>query len=68
VRDGLGATSREAVQQKVSAVLKGYGWEVPGTEAARPFDELGSYSDELLDIIDQARTNPNGTVFSYKPD
>jgi|SRR5581483_2112004 len=66
------ADSPESAQQKVSAVLKGYGWEVLGIEAARRFDESGSYSDELLDIVDQARTNLNaciiGTVFSYKPD
>jgi hypothetical protein len=66
------ADSPETAQQKVSEVLKSYGWEVLGIEAARRFDDSGSYSDELLDIVDQARANPNaciiGTVFSYKPD
>jgi hypothetical protein len=41
-------------------------------EAARRFDDSRSYDDELLNIVDQARTNPNaciiGTIFSYKPD
>ena len=66
------ADSSKAAQQKVSEVLKSYDWEVLGIEAARPFDESRSYEDDLLDIIDQARTNPNafisGTIFSYKPD
>ena len=66
------AGSSKAAQQRVSEVLKSYEWEVLGIEAARPFDESRSYDDDLLDIIDQARTNPNaciyGTIFSYKPD
>ena len=66
------ADSSTAAQQKVSEVLKTYEWEVLGVEAARPFDESGSYDDDLLDIVDQARTNPNaciyGTIFSYKPE
>jgi len=56
----------------VSEVLKTYKWEVLGIEATRPFDESRRYNDKILDIVDQARTNPNaciiGTVFSYKPD
>jgi hypothetical protein len=66
------ADSPKMAQQKVSKVLKSYGWEVLGFEATRPFDESRSYDDDILDIVDQARTNPNaciyGTVFSYKPD
>jgi len=66
------ADSSKAAEQKVSEVLKSYGWEVLGIESSRPFDDSRSYDDDLLDIVDQARTNSNaciiGTVFSYKPD
>ena len=66
------ADSPKTAQQKVSEVLKSYRWEVLGIEATRPFHESRSYDDEVLDIVDQAKTNPNaciiGTVFSYKPD
>ena len=66
------AHSAPAAQQKVSDVLKSYRWEVLAIEAARPFDESRSYGEDLLDIVDRARTNPNaciiGAVFSYKPD
>jgi len=66
------ASSQKTAKQKVLEVLKSYGWEVLGIEAARRFDDSRSYDDELLDIVDQARTNPDaciiGTVFSYKPD
>jgi hypothetical protein len=66
------ADSQKTAQEKVSEVLKSYGWEVLSIEAARRFDDSRSYDDELLNIVDQARTNPNaciiGTVFSYKPD
>ena len=37
------ADSPETAQQKVSEVLKSYGWEVLGIEAARPFDESRTY-------------------------
>jgi hypothetical protein len=66
------ADSPKTAQQKVAEVLKSYGWEVLSIEAARRFDDSRSYDDELLNIVDQARTNPNaciiGTIFSYKPD
>lgn len=66
------ADSPKTAQQKVSDVLKSYGWEILGIESARPFDGSRSYDDDVLDIVDQARANPNacifGTVFSYKPD
>src|SRR5262249_48889484 len=64
------ADSPETAQQKVSEVLESYGREVLGIEAARPFDESKSYDDDMLDVIDRARSNPDacifGTVFSYK--
>jgi hypothetical protein len=64
------ADSPKTAQQKVSEVLKSYKWEVLGIEATRTFDE-SRCDDDVLDIVDQARTNPNaciiGTVFSYKP-
>lgn len=66
------ADSPQTAQQKVSQVLKSYGWEVLGVEAIRPFDDSRSYEDNLLDLVDQARSNPDaciiGTVFTYKPD
>ncbi len=65
------ADSPKMAQGKVSEVLKSYGWEVLGIEAVRPFDDSGSYNEDISDIVDHARTNPNacifGRVFSYKP-
>ena len=66
------ADSPRTAQQKVSEVLKSYGWELLGIEAARPYDASRSYDDDIQEIVDQAMTNPNaciiGTVFSYKPE
>ena len=66
------ADSPKTAHQKASEVLRSYGREVVGIEAARRFDESRSYDDEVLDIVDQARANPSaciiGTVFSYKRD
>ena len=53
-------------------MLKSYGWEVLGIEAVRRFDDSRNYDDAILEIVDQARTNPDaciiGTVFSYRPE
>jgi hypothetical protein len=66
------ADSPKTAQQKVWEVLKSYGREVLGIEAVRRFDDSRNYDDDILEIVDQARTNPDaciiGTVFSYKPD
>jgi hypothetical protein len=66
------ADSPNTVRQKVLEVLKSYGWEVLGVEAKRRVAALTDCSGELLDTVDQARTNPDaciiGTVFTYKPD
>ena len=66
------ADSPKTAHKKVTEVLNSYGWEVLGIEASYRFDDSRSYDDDILDIVDQARTNPDaciiGTVFSYKPD
>ena len=66
------ADSPKTAQQKVWEVLKSYGWEVLGIEAVRRFDDSRNYDDDILEIVDQARTNPDaciiGTVFSYRPE
>ena len=66
------ADSPKTAQQKVWEVLKSYGWEVLGIEVVRRFDDSRNYDDAILEIVDQARTNPDaciiGTVFSYRPE
>ena len=59
-------------EQKLSECLESYRWHLVGIEAAHQFDEDSCYSDEVLDIVEQAKTNPQaciiGTAFSYKPE
>jgi len=66
------ADTSKTAQQKISEVLKSYGWEILGFEASRQFDDSREYDDDLLGILEQARSNPNaciiGTVFTYKPE
>jgi len=66
------ADSPKNAEQKVSEVLKSCGWDVLGIEALRRFDDSKSYTEDLLDIVGRAKTNPDscivGPVFSYKPD
>jgi len=56
----------------VSEILKTYGWQVLGIEVVHRFDDSKNYTEDVLDIADRAKTNPDacivGTVFSYKPD
>jgi hypothetical protein len=66
------ADSPSTAEEKLSRCLESYEWHLIGIEAAHPFDEARSYGDELIEIVEQARTNPQaciiGTAFSYKPE
>ena len=64
------ADSSKMAEEKVSGCLESYGWHVVSIEDSHPLDDGRMYEEDLADIIDQARLNPNaviyGTMFSYK--
>jgi hypothetical protein len=66
------ADSPSNAEEKLAQCLKSYRWHLVSIEDAHPFDDSRSYGDELLEIVDQARTNSHaciiGRAFSYKPD
>ena len=64
------ADSSKMAEDKVSRCLESYGWYVFSIEDSHPVDEDRVYEEEIADIIDQARGNPNaviyGRMWSYK--
>jgi len=57
-------------EETVSRCLESYGWYVISIEDSHPVEDDRIYEEDIADIIDQARVNPNaviyGTMFSYK--
>lgn len=48
----------------VRLVFGKYGWTVLGFERVRPVAEQSGYQDEIIEIIDKARVNPDACVYS----
>lgn len=50
-------------------MLESYGWKLLGVERFTPVSEDRDFSEEIEDLIDRTRTNPNaiiyGTFYSY---
>jgi hypothetical protein len=57
------ASSTEDYSNTVTSVLSKYGWSVLGIENSRPTDNESDYDEEIVDIIDRARANPNACIF-----
>lgn len=47
----------------VSAVFEKYGWVVLGTENARPIAREIGFNEEISDIIERAKINPEACIF-----
>ena len=48
----------------VRVVFEKYGWDVLGFERVHPVAEQSGYQDEIAQIIDRARVNPNACIYS----
>lgn len=63
------ADSAEEFRAKCVRMLESYGWNLLDVDRCAPFDEAAEYSEELHDMIERTRTNPNaiiyGTFYSY---
>jgi hypothetical protein len=50
-------------------MLESYGWKLLNVERANPVPEHGEFSEEVEDMPERTRTNPNaivyGTFYSY---
>lgn len=45
-------------------IFEEYGWTVLGTENERPIDGEAGFSDEINEIIESAKQNPNACIFT----
>ncbi|PYT96252.1 MAG: hypothetical protein DMG36_00755 [Acidobacteria bacterium] len=63
------ATSPEEFREKCVRMLESYGWKLLDVERANPVPKDGEFSEEVEDMLERTRTNPNaiiyGTFYSY---
>ncbi len=63
------ASSAEEFREKCVRMLEDYGWKLLEVERSSPLPQNGEFSDEIEDMIERTRTNPNaiiyGTFYSY---
>jgi hypothetical protein len=63
------ATTSEEFREKCNRMLESYGWKLLGVDRANPAPEEGDFSEEVEDMLERIRGNPNaiiyGTFHSY---
>jgi hypothetical protein len=63
------AASSEEFREKCVRMLESYGWKLLDVERANPVQEQGEFSEEVEDMLERTRNNPNaiiyGTFYSY---
>ena len=63
------ATSPEEFREKCVPMFESYGWKLVDVERANPVPKDGEFSEEVEDMLERTRTNPNaiiyGTFYSY---
>ena len=63
------AASSEEFREKCVRMLESYGWKLLGVDRANPAPEEGDFSEEVEDMLERIRGNPNaiiyGTFHSY---
>jgi hypothetical protein len=58
------ATSVSTFLAKVTSVFSEYGWNVLGTENVRPISLEVDFDEEIVEIIERARANPNACIYA----
>ena len=63
------AASPEEFREKCVRMLESCGWKLLDVERANPVPEAGEFSEEIEDMLERTRKNPNaiiyGTFYSY---
>jgi hypothetical protein len=63
------ASSFDEFSRKCQRMLESYGWNLLGIENARPVPAEAEFSEEVEDMLERTRNNPNaiiyGTFYSY---
>jgi hypothetical protein len=50
--------------ESITAVFAGYGWTVLGIENERPVASETCFNEEITDIIERAKQNPNACIYA----
>jgi hypothetical protein len=58
------ATSSDEFREKCIQMLTSYGWKLLGVERANPVPNSGEFSEEVEDILERTRRNPNAIIYS----
>jgi hypothetical protein len=56
------ASSPDLIREKLSRYLGSFNWELLSLEDIRRVDDSSTYGEELTDMIERARPNPNAII------
>ena len=57
------ASSSDEYSQKCKRMLESYGWSLLGVDQAGPVPENGEYSEEVEDMLEKTRNDPNAIIY-----
>jgi len=57
------AASSEEFREKCIRMLESYGWKLLNVARANPLPEQARFSDEVEDMLERTRTNPNAIIY-----
>ena len=55
--------SSEEFRAKCIRMLESYGWKLLGVERANPVPDNGEFSEEVEDMLERTRNNPNAIIY-----
>jgi hypothetical protein len=57
------ASNAEEFREKCNRMLESYGWKLIGVERANPLPDNGTFSEEVEDMLERTRSNPNAIIY-----
>jgi len=56
------ADSSQEFREKCNRMLDSYGWKLLGVERSNPVPENGEFNEEVEDMLERTRSNPNAII------
>ena len=57
------ANNAEEFREKCIRMFETYGWKLMGVDRANPVPDIGKYSEEVEDMLERSRSNPNAIIY-----
>jgi hypothetical protein len=57
------ASNAEEFREKCIQMLESYGWKLLSVNRANPIPEGAAFSEEVADMLERTRSNPNAIIF-----